>query len=82
MSEAESKKPHRSYEVSITISGDTWQDIIYQLRDLLPHIEDHGPACNSASGSPSSGHIVYVRHDPTMTHERYFEILEAYCRDD
>ena len=70
--------PRRRWEVRITVGGDTWDDVKWQLRDLLPHIEDHGPECKSVSGSPSSNHVVYVLHDPEMTHERYHEELDRY----
>lgn len=74
------ERPKRAFEVQITVGGDTWADIKYQLRDLLPHIEDHGPECNSVSGSPSANHIVTVFQNPEMTHEKYFEAIHAWLK--
>lgn len=70
--------PKRAFELTIKIGGDTWEDVIHNVRDLLPHIEEHGQSCNSVSGSPSCGHIVDIQLHPEMTHERYHEELQAY----
>lgn len=70
--------PKRRFEVEIHVSGDIWADVIDTLRDLLPHIEEHGPSCDSVSGGPSRGHWVRVTERPEMTHERYHEQLDAY----
>lgn len=71
-------RPHRAFELEIRIGGDTWEDVIHHVRDLLPHIEDHGTACNSVSGSPSAYHSVNIVHRPEMTHERFIEELDAH----
>lgn len=71
-------KPKRRFIVAIEASGDTWEDVAHSLRDLLPHIEEHGRNCDSVSGGPSSGHWVHVTENPDMTHEKYHEALEAY----
>lgn len=70
-------KPSRAFELRIAVGGDTWDDIVRELRFLLPHVEAHGQACNSVSGSPSSNHLVTIVHRPEMTHERYMADLEA-----
>lgn len=73
-----SERPHRAYELDIHVGGDTWYDVMRNLEELADHIPDHGPACSSASGSPSCGHSVTVTHRPEMTHEKYIEALTAY----
>lgn len=74
-------KPHRAFELEITIGGDTWADVLRDVRDLASHIPEHGPACNSVSGGPGGNHIVTVRVDETMTHDRYFKELDAYLEE-
>lgn len=73
-----SERPMRCFEVTITVGGDTWEDVRWQLQGILPHIEDHGPDCKSVSGSPTSNHVVHVVHNPEMTNEKYFAAIEAW----
>jgi hypothetical protein len=70
--------PKRRFELAITITGDTWEDVLFDLRDIAPHIETHGPGCTSVSGAPSHGHIVQVTERPEQTHEKYIEDLDRY----
>lgn len=72
------EKPKRRFELSILISGDTWEDVKQELDRIYPHVLEHGPKCNSVSGSPSSGHVVDITERPKMTQERYIQDLEAY----
>jgi len=71
-------KPQRRFVVTVEVSGDEWEDVKMQLRDLLPHLEDHGPRCDSVGGGVSSGHWVRVVENPEMTNERYHEALDRY----
>lgn len=73
-----SDKPKRRFELTLGVSGDSWEDVVRAVEDLLPHIVAHGPKCDSVSGSPSSGHWVHVVEDPEQTHERYHQQLEEY----
>lgn len=71
-------RPARRFTVTIEAGGDTWDDIAHALRDLLPHIEEHGPKCDSVSGGCSGGHWVRVIENPEMTPEKYRAALDAY----
>lgn len=62
----------------IRVSGDTPEDVGRELDELARHIPDHLPQCNSVGGGVSSGHIVEVIEDPTMTKEKYFVELEKF----
>lgn len=73
-----SEKPHRRFEVTITIGADDWTEVCRELDWLASHVAEHGVKCDSVSGGPSSGHTVHVRHEPGMTHTRYFAELDAY----
>ncbi len=72
------EKPKRKYELSLTISGDLWTDVVQQLRMLLPHIEDHGEQCDSVSGGYSGGHTVQLTVNPEQTHDKFAAELDAY----
>ena len=74
----EIRPPRRPYELEIKIGGRTWDDVLYQLRELATHIPEHGMQCDSVSGSPSSNHSVSVYTDETMTDERYWRELDDY----
>jgi hypothetical protein len=73
--------PKRRFELEIIVSGDSWDDVIFNLKDLVPHVIDHGPECRSISGSPSSSHCVTVTERPDMTHEKYFEQIDEYLNN-
>lgn len=78
MTDNKPQRPHRAYELDIHIGGDTWSDVLADLRYLANHIEDHGEKCGSVMGGPSSNHIVTIIVRPEMTHERYISELDAY----
>lgn len=71
-------RPERRWTVVLNVSGDEWPDVSRELARLAEHVQDHGPECNSASGSPSVGSYVQVTERPDMTHERYFAELETW----
>lgn len=70
--------PRRAVEIDVHVGANNWADAVRELVETAAHIEDHGPQCSSVAGSPSSNHIVTVYQDPTMTHERYFEMVDKY----
>lgn len=70
--------PRRAFELDIKMTGDTWKDVIRELRDLVIHIEQHGTACTSVSGGYSTSHTVQVRVDESITHESFAAELEEY----
>jgi hypothetical protein len=70
--------PKRSFELTVRISGDTWEDIIDEFRFLELHLSMHGASCQSVSGGLNRGHIVEIYHDPTMTHEKYIAEVEKF----
>jgi len=74
------ERPHRAYELDIHIGGDTWKDVMHDLRHLSQHIEDHGEKCQSVMGGPSCGHAVTSIVRPEMTHEKYIADLDAYLQ--
>jgi len=74
-------KPRRRFHVAIVVDGDTWEDVAQSLRELLPHVEEHGPKCDSVSGGYSRGHFVHVVEDPEMTNEKYQAALDAYLAE-
>lgn len=75
---AQSSAPRRAYELTLRVSADTWDDAVAEMRRVTEHVEEHGPGCNSISGSPSTGHIVAIEHRPEMTAGRYREELRAW----
>ncbi len=72
--------PKRAFELIVTIGADTWADALVEMDRLADHIREHGPRCHVVSGGCSSGAYVDIRHDPTMTPERYVEELTAYLK--
>lgn len=69
------KPPKRCYQLKINVGGDTWEDVIWQLKDLVDHVIDHGPECQMVSGGCNAGWNIEVEHRPDMTNAKYFEAL-------
>ena len=75
------EKPHRRFELTIKVSADEWKYALADLKDLVDHVEEHGPNCASVMGGPVAGHIVSVVEDPDMTHDKYFEQLDLWLKE-
>ena len=77
----------RSHSITIDAGGDTKADMIRAIKDALFHIErgDVDPlTCTrrGLSGSPSMGYSFRHTYDPSMTHERYHELIDAMGKDE
>lgn len=71
-------RPHRAFEIDIHIGADTWEDAADEVERVMQHIIEHGQQCGMASGGYSTGASVTIVHRPEMTHDRYFEQLDAH----
>ena len=71
-------RPHRAFEIDIHIGADTWEDAASEVERVMQHIIEHGQQCGMVSGGPSAGSAVTIVHRPEMTHDRYFEQLDAH----
>lgn len=70
--------PQRRWMLELNIQADEWPWIVRELERLAPHIVEHGPICNSVSGSPDAGSSVHIVESPDQTHEKYFQELDSY----
>lgn len=77
--------PSRAFVLRVEIGGDSWPDVVAQLRNLergaLDLSPDRPPSQSGAfsiGGGYSTGHVVEVAVDPEMTNARYFAALEAH----
>lgn len=68
--------PKRAFELEMKVGGDTLEDLMSTFLDFVDHIEATGKSC--VHGGPSSGGFFEIKHDPTMTHDRYIELLEKH----
>lgn len=73
-----STKPQRRFRLELTIEGDEWSDVDERLREVLPHVLEHGPICTALSAGPSSSGLVRVVERAGLTHAAYFAELHAY----
>jgi len=71
-------RPHRAFEIDIHIGADTWGDAAREVERVMRHIIGCGQQCGLASGGYSTGASVMIVHRPEMTHDRYFEQLDAH----
>lgn len=72
------QKPHRAFELTIKIGGDTWEDVVRELAFVADHVPAHGETCDSTMGGCTSNHLVSIERRPDMGNKRYFEELHAY----
>lgn len=68
-------KPNRAHTLKLNLQADTEQDLIYAIRQLFIDFREEGLR-SGVSGSSSVGYIAEYIHDPEMTHDKYFELLE------
>lgn len=71
-------RPKRRWTVDIHASADEWPQAISTLRELADHLEEHGPTCDLVQGGYSGSGYIRVAEDPSMTHEKYGQALDAY----
>lgn len=65
----------RAHVLELKLQADTEKDLIYALRQLFIDYRDEGVR-DHVMGSPSVGYVAKYTHDPEMTHDRYFELLD------
>lgn len=73
-------EPRRAHEFACTIGADTRKALIGKLYDLARHLEAADITCGVMGGS-DVGAIYAYRCDPSITHESYFELVEARRKD-
>lgn len=69
-------KLKRAYSIDISAGGDTLNDLIDALNDIIGKLEREGTR-ESICGGVSFGYSFELECDPTITHEKYFEAIEA-----
>lgn len=78
---AQNGRPQRTFKVTVTVQGDTWEDAMRELHACARHVEDHGPECEQVTGGYSSSSIIDVRHDPAMTGDKYRDLVDEYLAE-
>lgn len=77
----DTKKPRRRIVADIKIEADSWDALEGHLRSLLTDMVIHERLpVSSISGGYSSGHIISVDEDETITHESWEVELEAFIK--
>jgi hypothetical protein len=69
--------PKRSHELVCSIGADTQDDLIRALHDFADRIA-RGEITHGCSGGWNYGTIYSYKHDPSITHDSYFESLKAH----
>ena len=70
-------KIRRRHWVEIAIGGDQEIDVINALREILETYERKGVRGPITTGGVSLSWSLDYECDPDMTHDRYFELIEA-----
>ena len=69
--------PERAHVFACKVGADTKEDLVRELRWLAEQIA-RDELTAGVSGGYGAGAIYAYRHDPAMTHERYFAELEEH----
>lgn len=75
------RAPHRAHEIDLKVGADTLDDLVWALRTISTELQ-RGQLSRGCSGSPSAGWTHEYRHDPEMTHDRYFADVDAWLDRD
>lgn len=67
--------PKRTHSVVIRAGGDTREDMLHAVRDVLESLSAGLP--NTVCGAPSFGYSFQYEQDAEMTHDKYMEAVEA-----
>lgn len=72
--------PKRAVTVTLKIGADTRKDLVDSLFIIAHQMEREG-ITSCVSGSPSSGWIIETQIDETITHDAYFQRVDAYLAE-
>jgi hypothetical protein len=77
-----SDKPKRKYELEIRMGADSYEDMLNDLIDWAQTMKIESPGIDYSTDGVSAGyhssHSYKIAVTPDMTHERYFEELDAW----
>lgn len=65
----------RAHSIVISAGGDTARDLAHELHMLAERVE-RGEVTKGCGGGPACGSIYSYIHDPSMTHDRYFQEID------
>jgi hypothetical protein len=71
------QKPRRAIQVDISIGGDTWQDVLTELKHIAEESIRREQVTPGVMGGSTSGSIRSVSLRD-ITHDQYITELEAY----
>ena len=80
MTEETKRGPRRRYVATIELQADTERDLIAHLFSIATNWDREGIALSSISGGYSSGHIIGITCDESVTHESWEAELEEYLK--
>lgn len=70
-------KPCRAHTAQINIEGDTWEDVVAELKSVLWNIQKDGSSSARLSAGGPSSSILRCKHYPEVTPESYLrDILQ------
>lgn len=70
--------PKRRFCLALEWGADDRKSLAHALRHIAFEIESESSSGRVTSGAPSDGGHYELREDPSMTHEGYFEAVDAW----
>ena len=81
MTDEEKKYPRRRYVATLKVQADSERDLIGHLFNIATTWDREGMSRSSVSGGYSSGHIIEVDCDESITHESWEAALQKYLEE-
>lgn len=75
------KVPERQFVLRVEWGADTRKDLAHALRHVAFEIESELTSGKVTSGGPSDGGTYSLRENPGMTHDKYFEEVDAWLKE-
>lgn len=72
------ENPRRKYVLTIEIGGDSWNDCVQDVAEILRELDQRKDGYNSVMGGYSRGHVVTTEINPDMTPEKYQLELQSW----
>jgi len=68
-------KVKRAHSLALAIGADTKDDLVAELHHIAERVA-RDDLTIGGMGGPSCGYTYAYHHDPDMTHDRYFELID------
>lgn len=74
--------PRRRVMVELRLGADSWDEVAAALEQIAREVSIGQMRAHVSSGSPTSSYAWLASEDERVTHDSYFEALDAYLEEE